>query len=55
MHPNWVQTGPIMDPDLTDVRDRLARKDPELNNWMNDAMSNGEYCIYISLGSECRW
>lgn len=55
LQPNWVQCGPIMDPDLTEVRARLGRKNADLEQWMNDAMANGEDCIYISLGSECEW
>lgn len=55
LQPNWVQCGPIMDPDLTECRARLGRKNEDLEQWMNDAMSNGEDCIYISLGSECEW
>ena len=44
-----------MDPDLTETRARLERKDSELCAWMDEAMLNGEDCLYISMGSECTW
>lgn len=53
--PNFVQTGPIMDPDLTQTRARLDRKDPELAAWMDQANAQNEAIIYISLGSEIIW
>ena len=43
--PNFVQTGPIMDPDLSVPRDRLERKDPELFAWMTEAQENNEVLI----------
>lgn len=55
VQPNYVQAGPIMDPDLTETRARLERADPELAAWMNEALAAGEDIVYITLGSEAHW
>jgi hypothetical protein len=52
VQPNFVQAGPIMDPDLTETRARLERVDPDLAAWMNEAHELGEDIVYITLGSE---
>ena len=41
-----------MDPDLTETRARLGRKNADLDEWMKVAMENNEDCVYITIGSE---
>ena len=35
--------------------ERLQVKDPKLLAWLNEAQSQGEKVVYISLGSMCTW
>lgn len=55
VQPNYVQVGPILDPDLSQTLNRLERANKELFDWMNEAMQNGEDIIYVTMGSEVPW
>jgi hypothetical protein len=52
--PNYVMTGPMSSPQ-NDLLEKLGSKDGELLIWLDEAQSNNQAVVYVSLGSTCKW
>ena len=52
--PNYIMTGPMSSPQ-NDLVEKLKSKDEELSNWLDEAQSNNQAVVYVSLGSVCKW
>lgn len=53
--PNLVCTGPVMQPDITSIDERLEAISADLHLWLTQAVNDGKPVVFISLGSEVKW